>query len=153
DIVFAGPGGNRAFITCAHRGQNNPANTNCTGVGAPAPCCTGSGTTCYDPQLSTASVGRMDVWGFDATNLGTTLGGTPLTIVTHFADTPRALAVSPNGNTVYAAAFHSGNKTTTVSEGAVCDDTNLGNNTVAAACSDGGGSPGGLPNPEKSHQN
>src|SRR5262249_15893539 len=24
DIVFAGPGGTRAFITCAHRGQNNP---------------------------------------------------------------------------------------------------------------------------------
>src|SRR5262249_6414209 len=24
DIVFAGPGGDRAFITAAHRGQNNP---------------------------------------------------------------------------------------------------------------------------------
>ena len=45
----------------------------------------------------------------------TTVGGTPLKIVTLFADTPRALAVSPNGGTVYAAAFHSGNQTTTVS--------------------------------------
>jgi YVTN family beta-propeller protein len=129
DIVFAGPGQTRAFITCAHRGQNNP----------------------NDPQLTTAGVGRMDVWVFDATNLGASLGGTPLTIVTHFADTPRALAVSPDGNTVYAAAFHSGNKTTTVSEGAVCNDGNLSDGVVAAACSDGGGSPGGLPNPETNY--
>ncbi|MBI3786118.1 MAG: hypothetical protein HY270_22250 [Deltaproteobacteria bacterium] len=126
DIVFAGPSANRAFITCAHRGQN----------------------TGFDPQLTTSSVGRMDVWVFDATNLGSSLGGTPLTIITHFADTPRALAVSPDGNTVYAAAFHSGNKTATVSEGAVCNDGNLDNNSVAGSCGDGGGSPGGLPNPE-----
>ena len=26
DIVFAGTGGNRAFITCAHRGQNSGVN-------------------------------------------------------------------------------------------------------------------------------
>ena len=37
-------------------------------------------------------VGRADVWVFDAANLGTTLGGTPLRILTLFADTPRALA-------------------------------------------------------------
>src|SRR5262245_58907904 len=55
DIVFAGPGGNRAFITAAHRGQNRPG----------------------DPQLTTAGIGRADVWVFDATNLGATLGGTP----------------------------------------------------------------------------
>ena len=47
-------------------------------------------------------MGRADVWVFDATNLGTTLGGTPLQIVSLFGDTPRALAVSPDGNTVYA---------------------------------------------------
>lgn len=90
DIVFAGPGRSRAFITTAHRGQNNP----------------------NDPQLTTPGVGRADVWVFDAGQLGAGLGGDPLTIVTLFADTPRALAVSPDGMTVYAAAFHSGNQTT-----------------------------------------
>src|SRR5262249_8532983 len=39
--------------------------------------------------------------------------------ITLFADTPRALAVTPDGKTVYAAAFFSGNQTTTVSEAAV----------------------------------
>src|SRR6059036_602194 len=36
DIVFAGSGGNRAFITTAHRGQNIP----------------------FDPQLTTPGIGR-----------------------------------------------------------------------------------------------
>src|SRR2546430_10042502 len=40
DIVFAGPGRSRAFITTAHRGQNVP----------------------YDPQLTTPGIGRADVW-------------------------------------------------------------------------------------------
>jgi uncharacterized protein (TIGR03437 family) len=97
DIVFAGPAHNLAFITTAHRGQNSP----------------------IDPRLTTPGVGRADVWVFDATNLGNTLGGQPLTIVTLFADTPRALAVTPDGNTVYAAAFRSGNGTTTISAGSV----------------------------------
>src|SRR5262249_26126902 len=35
-------------------------------------------------------------------------------IVQLFSDTPRALAVSADGSTVYAAAFNSGNQTTTV---------------------------------------
>ena len=90
DIVFAGPSNDKAFITTAHRGQNAP----------------------FDPQLTTASVGRADVWVFDINNLGADLGGTPVTITNLFADTPRALTVSPNSNTVYAAAFHSGNQTT-----------------------------------------
>src|SRR3954451_6441724 len=94
DIVFGGAGKNRAFITTAHRGQNVP----------------------YDPQLTTPGVGRADVWVFDADHLGGTLAGTPLTIITLFSDTPRALAVSPDGGKVYAAAFHSGNRTTTVHE-------------------------------------
>lgn len=68
DIVFAGPGHRRAFITTAHRGQNVP----------------------YDPQLTTPGVGRADVWVFDAEHLGPTLGGTPLTIITLYTDTPRA---------------------------------------------------------------
>lgn len=99
DIVFAGPGRGRAFITAAHRGQNVP----------------------FDPQLTTPSVGRADVWVFDAANLGASLGGAPLSILTLFADTPRALAASADGKRVYAAAFHSGNRTTVISEAAIPD--------------------------------
>ncbi|HJQ96827.1 MAG TPA: MopE-related protein, partial [Candidatus Polarisedimenticolaceae bacterium] len=54
------------------------------------------------------------VWVFDA-------AGDPLTIVTLFGDTPRALAVSPDGSKVYASVFHSGNGTTTLHEGAIPD--------------------------------
>jgi DNA-binding beta-propeller fold protein YncE len=92
DIVFAGTNGKRAFITTAHRGQN-----------------TGS-----DPQLLTPSIGRADVWVFDANNLGASLGGTPLAVINLFTDTPRALAVSPDGARVYAAGFQTGNQTTIV---------------------------------------
>lgn len=92
DIVFGGPLHDRAFITTAHRGQNSP----------------------IDPQLATAGVSRADVWVFNANNLGSSLGGTPLTILSLFTDTPRALAVSPDGRRVYAAGFHTGNKTTAV---------------------------------------
>jgi DNA-binding beta-propeller fold protein YncE len=91
DIVFAGPGKHRAFITAAHRGQHGA-----------------------DPQLTTPGVGRADVWVFDGLNLGASLGGAPLAVITLFADTPRALAATPDGATVYAAAHFSGNRTTTV---------------------------------------
>ncbi len=111
DIVFAGAGKNRAFITTAHRGQNIP----------------------FDPQLTTPGVGRADVWVFDADHLGATLTGTPLTVVTLFSDTPRALAVTPDGSKVYAAAFHSGNRTTTVPE---------------ALVPNGGVAAGGMPGPD-----
>jgi YVTN family beta-propeller protein len=99
DIVFGGAGGTRAFITTAHRGQQrtDPSLASVPGAG--------------DPQLTTPGVGRADVWVFDATNLGTTVGGTPLSIVSLFGDTPRALAVTPDGSTVYAAVFKSGNQT------------------------------------------
>ena len=73
-----------------------------------------------DPQLTTPGVPRADVWVFDPANLGTTLGGTPLQIMSFFTDTPRALAVSPDGNTVYVAGFKTGNQTTTVQQGRVC---------------------------------
>jgi DNA-binding beta-propeller fold protein YncE len=99
DIVFAGPGRRRAFITTAHRGQNIP----------------------FDPQLTTPSVGRADVWVFEANALGNSLGGAPLTIVTLFTDTPRALAVTPDGTRVYAAGFHTGNQTTTVGDALIPD--------------------------------
>jgi YVTN family beta-propeller protein len=92
DIVFAGKNHDRAFITTAHRGQNIP----------------------FDPKLTTPGIGRADVWVFDADHLGATLGGTPLTILTLFTDTPRALAVSPDGLKVYAAGFLTGNQTTTI---------------------------------------
>jgi len=97
DIVFAGDDLSRAFITTAHRGQN---------TGDP-----------YD--LQTPGVGRADVWVFDANNLGADAGGDRLTKITLFADTPRALAVTPDHRTVYAAAYLSGNQTTSVSEYAV----------------------------------
>jgi len=94
DILFAGPHGGRAFITTAHRGQN----------------------TGRDPQLTTPGMGRADVWVFDADDLGDSLGGSPLAVITLFADTPRALAASADGRTVYAAAFQSGNRTTVLGE-------------------------------------
>ena len=119
DIVFAGPNGRRAFITMAHRGQNTPY-----------------------PQgdFDVPGAGRADVWVFDADDLGTSLGGAPLTRLVLFGDRPRALAVTPDGSTVYAAVFRSGNQTTTVGEGVVCDTPGpcniLGNDY-----------PGGLPDP------
>src|SRR4029453_6861555 len=132
DIVFA-RGGTRAFITCAHRGQQrtDPSISSVPGAG--------------DPQLITPGVGRADVWGFDATNPGTTLGGTPLSIVTLFGDTPRALAVSGDGNTVFAAIFHSGNQTTAINEGVVCNGgAGAGTCTVNTVTF-----PGGLPAPNQ----
>jgi YVTN family beta-propeller protein len=134
DIVFAGPGGSRAFVTTAHRGQNRPGPGQNPTIGLGG-----------DPQLTTPSVGRADVWVFDATSLGTALGGTPLTIVTLFGDTPRALAT--NGSTVWAAVFQSGNQTTTLPEGVVC------NGGAAAAPCNSGQYPGGLPAPNKNVEN
>src|SRR5437763_9510331 len=122
DLVFAGPGGNRAFITTAHRGQN-------------------SGVPLAD--FTTEGIGRADVWVFDVTNLGAALGGTPLTKLTLFGDTPRALAASPDGNTVYAAVFQSGNQTTALNEGLVCNG-----GSTATSCSVAGFTmAGGLPAP------
>lgn len=138
DIVFAGPGGNRAFITTAHRGQNSPW------------CVDSSNPKCVNPtnpgQAITPGVGRADVWVFNAADQGPALGGTPETFVTLFGDTPKALTVSPDGNTVYAAIFKSGNQTTTINEGAVCKGgASAGSCTVADALS-----PGGLPAPNQS---
>ncbi|XXT75195.1 hypothetical protein WME79_32510 [Sorangium sp. So ce726] len=58
---------------------------------------------------------------FDAGDLGGSPGGDPLAILTLFADTPRALAVSPDGSRVYAAGLHSGNRTTSSFETVVPD--------------------------------
>ncbi len=134
DIVFAGAGGNRAFITTAHRGQNSPYNS-LTNPG----------------ELTTPGIGRADVWVFDALNLGSTLGGTRLAIVTLFTDTPRALAVSPDKSTVYAAGFQTGNRTTALAEGAVCNG-----GVTALPCQPMPGeltAPGGLPAPNANFEN
>lgn len=138
DIVFAGPGGNRAFISTAHRGQN-----------APHP---------YD-NYEDPGIGRADVWAFDATALGATLGGTPLSVISVFGDKPRGLTVTNGGSRVHVAVFRSGNQTTTVSEGAVCNG-----GVGAAQCSaiqdgiqmplglPGDQTPGGLPAPNQNHE-
>ncbi len=99
DIVFAGSKKDKAFITSAHRGQN---------IG-------------FDPQLTTPGVGRADVWVFQAKRRANIIK--PVTVITLFADTPRALAVSQDGSKVYVAAFHSGNRTTVINERLV---TNFG---------------------------
>ncbi|HZR81286.1 MAG TPA: hypothetical protein VFD92_09350 [Candidatus Binatia bacterium] len=128
DVVFAGPGHGRAFITTAHRGQARPWPNG-------------------QADFTTPRVGRADVWVFDASALGAQLGGTPLTIVTLFGDTPRALAATPDGSKVYAAVFQSGNRTTTINEGAVCDG-----GASAGPCDMGAGVvEGGLPAPNENH--
>jgi hypothetical protein len=131
DIVFAGSGGNRAFITTARRGQQR---NNGSIVGTTP----GAGS----PLLVSSSTPRADVWVWDADNLGEAFGGIPIRILSFFADTPRALAT--DGTTVYVAAFHSGNQTTAINESAVCNGF-----TAAGPCTTPGGAtaPGGLPGP------
>lgn len=143
DIVFAGPTEGdangpftRAFVTTAHRGQNSPLPRG---------------------EYDVGGVGRADVWVFDATNLGSSLGGDPLEIVTLFGDTPRALAATPDGSSVYVAVFHSGNQTTAVAEVIVCDGGSGAPNcpldgvTVPGGLP-GGEVPGGLPAPNQNFE-
>jgi YVTN family beta-propeller protein len=131
DIVFAGTAGS-AFITTAHRGQQrtDPSIASVPGAG--------------DPQLTTPSVGRADVWVFNPASLGNTLGGTPTRIMSFFTDTPRALAVSPDKNTVYVAGFHTGNQTTTIIESMICEGFQA---TTPCTNANGSVSPGGNPGP------
>jgi DNA-binding beta-propeller fold protein YncE len=129
DIVFAGTGGNRAFITTAHRGQHR-THASISGVFG--------GANPADPRFTTPGIDRSDVWVFDALVLGTTIGGTPIDVLTFFSDTPRALAT--DGTNVYVAAFMSGNQTTTVNE------TLIPNGFDSAGPS--GGAPGGVPGPD-----
>jgi len=96
--VNASPGNSLAFVTTAHRGQNGPDDNP------------------IDAQLTTPSVGRADVWVFDARATGNSLGGDPLAVLSMFGDTTGALSTSPDGTKVYAAVMHSGNQTTAVGE-------------------------------------
>ena len=136
DIVFAG-NPTRAFITTAHRGQQRTDSSiaNVPGTG--------------DPQFTAPGVPRADVWVFDPANLDGTMGGTPLKIMSFFTDTPRALAVSPDKNTVYVAGFKTGNQTTAVIEPMVCPGFQP--NTPCTA-PDLSVSPGGNPGPAKNFE-
>jgi DNA-binding beta-propeller fold protein YncE len=125
DIVFAN---GRMFITTARRGQNSANHS----------------TDPVNPSLITQGIGRALVWVFDPANLGTNLEGNPLAVITLFGDTPRALAVSPDGSSVYAAVFHSGNRTTSIIETSVCNG-----GAGAGPCGSG---PGGLPAPNTNFQ-
>lgn len=128
DIVFAGTGGNRAFITTAHRGQHR-THASISGVFG--------GSNPADPRFTTEGIDRADVWVFDATSLGTTIGGTPVDVLTFFSDTPRALAT--DGTTVYVAALMSGNQTTVVNETNVND--NFGGNGAPGPDDNANGDP------------
>jgi DNA-binding beta-propeller fold protein YncE len=127
DIVFAGTAGS-AFITTAHRGQQR-TDASISGVA-------GAG----DAKLTTPGTPRADVWVFNPASLGNTLGGTPTKIMSFFTDTPRALAVSPDRNTVYVAGFHTGNQTSIVNEEFICEGFDPNTSCTNA---DGTTSPGG----------
>ena len=148
DIVFAGQNNNRAFITTARRGQRRtaPALSDVPGAG--------------DPKLTEGGIARADIWVFDTNNLGTIVGGKPLKIIELFGDTPRALAVSEDNQTVYAAIFFSGNQTAVVHDGIVCDtplDGNVqpcdGDGIVVDGGLQEGKLPGGLPLPYFNNNN
>jgi MYXO-CTERM domain-containing protein len=122
DIVFAGPGGARAFVTTARRGQN---------------------TTDPRGAFDQPGIGRAQVWVLDAAHPGSALLPAPIAVLTLFSDKPRALAVTPDGNTVYASGFLTGNRTTTIAEGIVCNDF------PSCVAEDGMTAPGGLPPPRE----
>ncbi len=85
DIVFAGRNNARAFVTTAHRGQHSPS----------------------DLDAMTPGTDRADVWVFDAPDAEMEK------VITLFGMAPRGLAVTPDGETVYASIYKSGNQTTT----------------------------------------
>ena len=93
DIVFAGSPA-KAFITSAHRGQhrNHISIRDVPGAG--------------DPELTTPGVPRADVWVFNPAQLTSQVGGKPVRIMSFFADTPRALAVSPGRSVVSVQPSH-----------------------------------------------
>ncbi len=93
DVLIAGENRQFLFVTSAHRGQNHPSF---------------SPDDLHDPEK-----GKGSLWVF---NLQDTLkpAPTPITIINLFGEVPRSLAASPDGKTVYAASFYSGNQSTLV---------------------------------------
>lgn len=136
DIVFAGTTTSRAFITTAHRGQNSPYSS--------------SAMPTNPGEITTPGIGRADVWVFNTSTPGASMGGDPLTVMSFFTDTPRALTVSADGTTVYVAGFHTGNQTAVINEGAVCN-----RNQGSGSCMINGGppAPGPLPPPDANIEN
>lgn len=121
DIVFAGTNGRFALVTTAHRGQNS----------------------LIDADYTIPGIGRHDVWVFDTQQTPDTFDANRARVIQLFSDTPRALAVSPDGMTVYSAAFHSGNQTTVVTEPLVCN----GGDAAGPCQINGLNLPGGIPGP------
>lgn len=115
DVVAATAPDGRSyvFVTAAHRGQN----------------VTSADGSYRDPQLTTPGLGRADVFVFDEAPAPS---GAPLTILTLFTDSPRALAVA--GDRVYAAGFLSGNRTSVVKYQLLVDK---GRRSLAALDADG----------------
>ena len=98
DVVSAraNNGKRYAFVTTAHRGQN----------------VTDAGGNPRDPELTRPGIGRADVFVYQADRLGPINAEKPVTILTLFTDSPRALAVGQDK--VFAAGFLSGNQTSLV---------------------------------------
>jgi DNA-binding beta-propeller fold protein YncE len=96
DIVVAPSknGGRRVFVAAAHRGQHHPVAS------------ARSGRDLVTPAGAKDSPGLGDVFVFDAAERSL------LGVVNLFSEAPRALAVG-NG-VVYAAGFHTGNRTTAI---------------------------------------
>ncbi len=134
DVVFAGPNQRRAFITAARRGQNHPDDT--------------------ANETQVEGLGRADVWVFDAENLGESLGGDRVGIVTLFGDKPGSMGVSPDGSKVFVSLFTSGNETTAISQEALCGPNGVtgqgqfsNQNDGPCMLPAGGMAPGGVPGP------
>jgi DNA-binding beta-propeller fold protein YncE len=132
DIVFAGDSDRLVFISAARRGQNcrqarDPRAIYWKG-GIPDP----KTLQLLDQLLALdhfrePGAPRAMVQVFDTLYLGAELGGSPISRVLLPGDTPRALARTPDGTRVYAAVFHSGNRTTTIGVGSVASNGGLPN--------------------------
>ena len=121
DIVFAGPNGDRAFISTAHRGQNSPWSSN---IDPNSPFYDLDDIDPYidNPgELTSEDTDRADLWVFDANALGSSRGGNPIKVVTLFGDTPGPLARNADGSIVYVSVFKSGNRTTALTKSLICD--------------------------------
>jgi len=85
----------RVFVSTAHRGQHHPLDSARSGADLAA------------PAGAKSQAGLADVLVFDPEH-----ATAPLAVVNLFTDTPRALAVGQG--VVYAAGFHTGNRTSAV---------------------------------------